>query len=99
MSIMLWTISSLLIALSIYLVVMNGMVFLNNYVFKKKWVSAIPIIGGISGAVGLTLVPIHDIWRFAFIPLIIDWGCLPVVLVSLFLKLFGRNLQEKNREN
>lgn len=99
MSIMLWTISSLLIALSIYLVVMNGMVFLNNYVFKKQWVSAIPIIGGISGAVGLALVPIHDIWRFAFIPLIIDWGCLPVVLVSLFLKLFGRNLQEKNREN
>jgi hypothetical protein len=71
---------------------MNGLVFLNNYTFKKRWVSAIHFIGGISGAIGLTLLPVHDSWRYALVPAIIDWGCLPVLLVSLLLKIFGRRL-------
>lgn len=73
---------------------MNGMVFLNNYVFRKKWVSAIPIIGGISGSIGLALLPIHDIWRYAWIPAIIDWGFLPLLLVSLVSKFCVGNVQK-----
>lgn len=95
MHLILWVISLLLIAVSIYFIFMNGMVFFNNYILKKKWVSAIPFIGGISGAIGLSLLPIYNVWRYAWIPAVIDWGFIPLLLVSLVSRCFGRSVEKE----
>ena len=78
-----WIASGILVLISLYMTLMNWAVFFNNYIFKKKWTSAVPLIGGIAGALGCVILPTEGSWRFFWIPLLIDWGSLPVILVSL----------------
>jgi hypothetical protein len=80
MKIILWISSLFLIALSSYFIIMNWAVFFNNYVFKKRWTSAVPLVGGVLGAAGLALLPISNI----------DWGSLPVLIASLILYYFKK---------
>jgi hypothetical protein len=46
MNYILYTVAVILFLAFVYFSVMNFAVFLNNHFFKKKWVSAIPLIGG-----------------------------------------------------
>lgn len=78
-----WIVSGLLLVFSLYMAGMNWAVFVNNYILKKKWTSAVPLLGGVAGVLGVLLLPIAGSWRFAWIPLIADWGSLPVIVVSL----------------
>jgi hypothetical protein len=43
--------------------------------------SCVPILGGLSACVGLLLIP--RVRPFAFIPLLADFGCMPMVLALL----------------
>jgi len=65
-----------------YVVAMNWWVFVQNHIVKKKWSSCIPLLGGIGGCVGLCLLPIPGIWKFSWIPLIVDWGSVPVLVTA-----------------
>jgi len=93
MTIALWLVSVLLLVFGVYMTAMNWAVFVNNYILRKKWVSAVPLVGGIAGAIGLGLLPIEGSWRYAWVPLVVDWGSAPVVVVSLLLAGFGRKRQ------
>ena len=83
MTILLWTVSGLLLLFALYMVGMNWAVFVNNHVLKRKWTSAVPLVGGVAGALGILLLPVPGSWRFAWLPLVVDWGSVPVIVASL----------------
>jgi hypothetical protein len=83
-----WVISPLLLIGFGYLAMMNGRICLNNYLLKKKWTSAVPVIGGVFGMIGTVILPIEGSWKYCWIPLLADWGSLPVIVASLICR-FG----------
>jgi hypothetical protein len=87
MTITLWIISLALITFAVYMAVMNWAVFFNNHILRKKWTSAVPLIGGLVGAIGIVLLPACGSWKYAWLPFILDWGSIPVIVVYLFSKL------------
>ncbi len=87
MNITRWVISVVILMFGIYMVAMNWAVFANNHILKKKWTSAVPLVGGMALAIGLLCIPIRSMWKYAWIPLFLDWGSFPVILTSLILKL------------
>lgn len=78
-----WIVSVLLIIIGAYVSVMNWGVFVNNHILKKPWASAVPFVGGVSAGLGLALLPIPDVWKLFWVPLILDWGSLPVVFAAI----------------
>ncbi|MBC2592657.1 hypothetical protein H5P28_00125 [Ruficoccus amylovorans] len=83
MDIIQWIASAVLLLFGGYIAVMNWAVFVNNHVLKKQWASAIPFIGGFVLTMGIVLLPITGSWKYAWIPLLLDWGSVPVVIASL----------------
>ena len=78
-----WIVSVLLLLFALYMAGMNWAVFVNNHLLKRKWTSAVPLVGGVAGILGVLLLPVAGNWRFAWIPLIADWGSVPVIVASL----------------
>jgi hypothetical protein len=83
MHLIIWIISITLLVLCMYISVMNWGVFINNHILKRKWVSAIPLLGGCFGALGILVIPVDIGWQYSWIPLITDWGSLPMIIVTL----------------
>jgi len=83
MTIARWAISVVLLLFGLYMAVMNWAVFVNNHLFRRKWTSAVPFVGGVVGVLGILLLPVTGSWRFVWIPLIADWGSVPVIVASL----------------
>lgn len=83
----LWIIGVILLVFSGYMIVMNWAVFVNNHVVKKKWTSAIPFVGGIAGMLGMICIPVNGLWKYCWLPILIDWGSVPVVVVALISRM------------
>jgi hypothetical protein len=83
----LWAIASLFFVLFIWLASMNASVFWATFVQKKKTSSWIPVIGGACGAISLAIVPVQGASWWWWLPLILDWGSIPGILVSLVYAL------------
>ena len=66
---------------------MNWIIFFNG-IFKKRQSSWIPLMGGVFTAIGLASLPIKGLWKFWWLPLIIDWGCLPGLAHTAYYWLF-----------
>jgi hypothetical protein len=58
----------------------NAMIFFETVVRKRQASSVAPIFGGILAAAGIALLPIDGVWKWAWIPLLLDWGGLPVLV-------------------
>lgn len=58
----------------------NAMIFWDSVVCKGHAPSVVPFIGGIFAAVGIMSLPITESWKWAWIPLVIDWGGIPMFL-------------------
>jgi hypothetical protein len=78
-----WGIAALFFVLFIWLASMNAYLFWNSFVRKKKTSSWIPVIGGACGALSLSIVPLQSAGAWWWLPLILDWGSIPGILVSL----------------
>lgn len=74
-----WSVALLLCLFSIGGIASNVAIIVGGLFFKKR-ASLIPLIAGIAGSIGLLILPISDIWIYAWAPLVIDPGC--VFLVS-----------------
>ncbi len=83
MEILAWILSVPMLLLATYLTYVNWSVFVNNYILKKPFVSAVTFGGGILGGLGLILLPIEGLWKWFWVPSCIDWGSFPVVIVSI----------------
>ena len=91
LSLVLWFIAGLLGLFGSYVITMNWLVFVNNHVLHKKWTSAIPVIGGLSLGLAVLLIPLHRTWLFCWLPLLLDWGAIPIILVSMIVHLKNRH--------
>lgn len=98
MNVVFWILSSALLLFAGYAIVMNWAVFTNNYILKKKWSSAVPLVGGATGAIGLICLPLEGLWKFAWIPLVLDWGSIPVIVVSLICYIERRRKGLNNED-
>lgn len=43
-------------------------------IFRKKFVSIVPIIPGLAGALALLVLPVPHLYRWWFLPFLLDWG-------------------------
>lgn len=93
-----WIIGIAFLLFGSYIAAMNWAVFINNHILKKKWTSAVPLVGGITAGIGIACLPIFGIWRYAWIPLLIDWGSVPVIAVSLACHLKDRGQGTKKTD-
>ena len=60
----------------------NAMIFWQTVVCKGDGPSVAPVFGGIIAAAGVALLPLDGSWKWAWIPLVVDWGGLPVFLID-----------------
>jgi hypothetical protein len=52
-----------------------------RYLLRRKSFSVVPFIGGILGAIGLAMAPEPSLSRFWWIPLLVDYGSAPSLIV------------------
>jgi len=78
-----WIVSILLIIVGAYVSIMNWAVFVNNHILKRQWTSAVPFVGGVCAGIGMLLLPIPNVWKLAWLPLLLDWGSLPVIVAAV----------------
>ena len=67
----------------VYVIIMNWLVFVNNAILRKPWVSAVPLIGGVMAAISMVLLPVESLWKWAWICVVVDWGSLPLIVWSI----------------
>lgn len=58
-----------------------------NYFRTRKHVSAIPLVGGIAGAIALSILPVNHLASWWWLPLLLDYGSLP-----MFVYFFARHV-------
>lgn len=81
-----------------FLVVMNWAIIF-TCLLRKKHSSWVPLAGGIMLAYAIIFQPFWQIQSYAWIPLVIDWGCIPgftyafVYLICIyFQKIFKKRI-------
>ena len=79
-----WTISCLLLLFSALVIVANIQTVLRGWRGKKSG-SLVVIIGGLLGAIGLCVIPVHGLRRWWWVPLVLDIGC-SVSLIGMALE-------------
>jgi hypothetical protein len=85
--------------LSVALLLVGGFVIIMNWtivfyaLFKKKYSSWAPLVGGVLAAVGLAILPMAGVAKYWYVPLIIDYGCLPGMAHTAWFYLTGRHRQ------
>ncbi len=83
MEILAWIVSVPMLLIAVCLIYINWSVFVNNYIRKKPFVSAVTFGGGLFGGLGLMILPVEGSWIWCWVPCLIDWGSFPVVIVSI----------------
>ncbi len=69
--------------IGLFFIITNARIFWRNYVKKQSdvpYVSENPLIGGIFTALAILLIPNNEWWYLCFIPLLLDWGCVPLII-------------------
>lgn len=75
------------------LLLIGSLLTFANYVilyvqlFRKRTSSFAPLLGGLFICGGMLLLPIAGLWRFAWIGLLIDFGCAPLMTMTLWCHL------------
>ena len=68
----------------------NAMIFWASVVQKGHAPAVAPIFGGILAAAGIALLPVEGIWKWAWLPLLLDWGGVPMFVYGLLVYLGRR---------
>ena len=92
MDILWWAIAVLLFAPCLLLTVVNGAIFWQGVVLRRRTSSWVPLVGGLSGAVSLSVVPVPGVGDWWWLPLLTDWGSIPGLGFTV-LYLFYRRLR------
>lgn len=88
--IVLWVASIAMAALGIFVTAANYHAVISDLRGHPNPPSWIPLIGGCMLAVAMLIVPINGVRRYAWIPLIVDWGCAPGMLHTAVWLLTSR---------
>lgn len=69
----------------------NAAIVWYTVIRKEKHASSIvPVVGGIAAAGGIALLPLTGTWQWAWIPLLLDCGGLPMFLCAFIEKFRTR---------
>lgn len=82
--------------ISAVLMFIGGWAILGNWVIAcRRAGSLIPLIGGIFAAAALAIAPINGIRWFWWLPLLIDLGCVPVLLMTGIFLVWHRDSEPR----
>ncbi|MEM6915322.1 MAG: hypothetical protein AAF491_02055 [Verrucomicrobiota bacterium] len=86
-----WIVGGLLLAVGSIPTIGNFLLLLSVMLRKNEERSSsfIPVLGGISLALGLFVLPVNWAWKWCWLGLIVDFGCAPL-LISTGLHLILR---------
>jgi len=88
-------VGGVLMLLGGFIVVMNwGVVF--RWLWKRKHSSWIPVVGGGLAAAGSAILPYSSLNALWWVPLVVDWGCLPGVAYSVVFNVWRSFTQRRN---
>jgi len=82
-----WVLGGALFSVSLWITLLNGLVFWNGLIRKKETSSWIPLLGGLSGTFALFVIPNLGLCYLWWVPLLLDWGCMPGFTYQLLLSL------------
>ncbi len=92
-----------LLAFALFLVFLYGTIFNGVIVFgglflKKKMPSIVPFVGGVTGLYALKLAPWESVHAYWWVPLLLDFGCVPCVVLFVLDQLI-RKIKGGNRHD
>ena len=70
------------LAIGCVLIAFNGFVFWLTVVKNEDAPAIAPVFGGVFAAAGVMLLPLPDTWKWAWIPLVADWGGFPFFIAA-----------------
>lgn len=82
-----WTTAITLLVTGTVFILFNAVIFVQTVVRDKDAPSVAPVVGGIFAAAGIALLPLPGLWKWAWVPLLVDWGGLPFLITALFRRL------------
>lgn len=85
-----WIIAFACFSLAVWLSVLNWRVFWKRHVRKVPAPSWLPLIGGGLGAVGVVVLPVTGSAAWCWVPVLLDWGCVPGIGYSIIFHLLRR---------
>jgi len=70
--------------LFVILLFFGGLAIIGNWVipFQRRGGSLVPMFGGALAAIALAVAPVDSLHWFWWIPLIIDLGCVPLLVLT-----------------
>src|SRR5215467_1716281 len=85
-----WGMALIILVLAGYCILFNAVVAFRSAVLRRRRISLVPLVGGLSGAAGLWLVPVKGSLYWLWSPVVVDIGCLPLVLAAVLDGIRGR---------
>ena len=82
-----WCVAALALVVGLWLSLMNWAVFWALYVRRVRAPSWTPLLGGLLISIAMLSAPLPYLHRWAFVPLLLDWGCLPGLAYTLWFHL------------
>lgn len=75
-----------------FVAVLNWNALLSRFLNRKsKESSWIPLVGGAAISIGIFLMPLNGAAKWFWVPLLLDWGCLPGIIFTTLYYLKRRN--------
>ena len=85
-----WTAGALLLGAFAYVAVLNWTGVWRD-IARRKHSSWVPLLGGLLGVGGFLTVPLERAHSWWWIPLVLDWGCVPGFLHAGWYYAFRRH--------
>lgn len=93
-----WAVGGTLVLLFAWLAVLNACAPWTWYVRKREHPSWTPLLGGVSGAIGIWVLPLEAAHRWWWVPLVLDWGSLPGIAHALMYHLLSQLKLARRRD-
>ncbi len=80
-----WIVAGILLTLFVLLSLGNATSVVAS-LWGKQPISAVPFLGGLAGVCGFLVVPISWLGRRWWLPLIVDYGSIPILVIFFIVR-------------
>jgi hypothetical protein len=91
-----WIVSSILFLFFAFIAFFNAVNFLRG-IRGARASSSVPLVGGVLGAIALSIMPWPAANRWWWLPLLLDYGCAPLLTFIVVWILFRRITKKSAR--
>ncbi len=92
-----WIFPGFLLALFGICALVNAVLFIRRYILHGAAASLIPFVGGIAGAVGFSYAPSASLRHITWLPLFVDVGCVPWLVLASWMMYQQKKQIDRNR--